>query len=342
MKKLSLLIASILFAYNSFSQTTNIVEQNGNVGIGINPLYKLHIQGNHGNSQLLLHSIGGHTEERMADLFLWASEPGLTYSGTGIGNNVINVSSAPYLKRINDKRGGSYIRLLDGEIRMNIIKNDGSDINTISILNSGFVGIGTKTPKAKLDVNGSILIPSGVNGGAYFKYSYTSKSTNSRSWIVANDFYHYGDFGIYQSINQTDDNLQNFIHNYRFYINRDGNVGIGTITTGTHKLAVEGTIGAREIKVEAAAWSDFVFEENYQLKDLEEVESYIKENKHLPDVPSEKEVLENGIQLGEMDAKLLQKIEELTLYVIEQNKTMKAQNKKIQTLNERINTLEVQ
>ncbi|WP_461639607.1 hypothetical protein [Labilibaculum euxinus] len=100
----------------------------------------------------------------------------------------------------------------------------------------------------------------------------------------------------------------------------DGKVGIGTTTTGTHKLAVNGTIGAREIKVEATGWSDFVFEDDYQLKNLEEVESYITKNNHLPDVPSEKEVLENGIQLGEMNAKLLQKIEELTLYLIKQNK----------------------
>ena len=96
------------------------------------------------------------------------------------------------------------------------------------------------------------------------------------------------------------------------------NVGIGTIETGTHKLAVDGTIGAREIKVEATGWSDFVFNKNYELKNLEEVENFIEENNHLPDIPSEKEVLENGIQLGEMDAKLLQKIEEL-IKVMEKN-----------------------
>lgn len=99
-----------------------------------------------------------------------------------------------------------------------------------------------------------------------------------------------------------------------------GKVGIGTTETGTHRLAVEGTIGAREIKVEADSWSDFVFDDNYKLKGLEEVESFINENNHLPDIPSENEVLKNGIQLGEMNAKLLQKIEELTLYMIEQNK----------------------
>lgn len=85
-------------------------------------------------------------------------------------------------------------------------------------------------------------------------------------------------------------------------------VGIGTTSIGSHKLAVHGTIGAREIKVEAGTWSDFVFDDNYKLKSLYEVESFIKENNHLPDIPSEKEVMKKGINLGEMDAKLLQKI----------------------------------
>tara|TARA_R110000796_G_scaffold250650_2_gene380107 strand:+ start:4294 stop:4599 length:306 start_codon:yes stop_codon:yes gene_type:complete len=85
-------------------------------------------------------------------------------------------------------------------------------------------------------------------------------------------------------------------------------------------LAVEGSIGAREIKVEVSAWSDFVFEKNYDLPTLKEVEQHINKKGHLKDIPSAQEVKENGIQLGEMNAKLLQKIEELTLYVIQLNK----------------------
>lgn len=99
-------------------------------------------------------------------------------------------------------------------------------------------------------------------------------------------------------------------------------VGIGTINTGSHKLAVEGTIGAREIKVESSGWSDFVFEKDYPLKSLYELEDFINKNKHLPDIPNESEVLENGIELGKMDAKLLQKLEELTLYIIQQQKAI--------------------
>nr|WP_319570994.1 hypothetical protein [uncultured Draconibacterium sp.] len=104
----------------------------------------------------------------------------------------------------------------------------------------------------------------------------------------------------------------------------NGNVGIGTTKTNGYKLAVDGIIGTREIVVNTDIWSDFVFNNDYKLKSLAEVEKFIEENKHLPDIPSEKEVKENGVQVGEMNAKLLQKIEELTLYMIDMNKEVKA------------------
>jgi len=99
-----------------------------------------------------------------------------------------------------------------------------------------------------------------------------------------------------------------------------GNLGIGTTTTGVYKLAVEGSIAAREIKVMASGWADFVFKKEYELPTLEDVEKHINEKGHLSNIPTEAEVLENGVALGEMNVKLLQKIEELTLYMIEQNK----------------------
>ncbi len=112
--------------------------------------------------------------------------------------------------------------------------------------------------------------------------------------------------------------------NTALYINTNNStVGIGTTSTGSHKLAVEGSIGAREVRVEPEGWSDFVFEDDYKLRTLEEVEVYLSVNKHLPEIPSAKEVTENGINLGDMNAKLLQKIEELTLYMIAMNKRMK-------------------
>ncbi|WP_299535739.1 hypothetical protein [Ulvibacterium sp.] len=110
-----------------------------------------------------------------------------------------------------------------------------------------------------------------------------------------------------------------------------GNVGIGTTTIGTWKLAVGGKIRAEEVNVETG-WADYVFTEGYDLPTLEEVEQHINEKGHLINIPSAAEVEANGIALGEMNKLLLEKIEELMLYTIEQQKT-------IQHLIDEINTL---
>ena len=100
-----------------------------------------------------------------------------------------------------------------------------------------------------------------------------------------------------------------------------GNVGIGTEDTKGYRFAVNGNMIAEEIVVKHYTnWPYFVFNKEYQLTSLEQIEDFIRKNNHLPNVPSEKEVQENGISLGKMDAILLQKIEELTLYILEQNK----------------------
>lgn len=107
-----------------------------------------------------------------------------------------------------------------------------------------------------------------------------------------------------------------------------GNVGIGT-TTPDSKLAVNGTIHSKEVKVDLTGWPDYVFKKEYNLTTLEEVEKHINEQGHLENIPSEEEVLKNGINLGEINAKLLQKIEEMTLYMIDQNKKLNNQEKEI-------------
>ncbi|MDW7692785.1 hypothetical protein R9C00_11375 [Flammeovirgaceae bacterium SG7u.111] len=115
----------------------------------------------------------------------------------------------------------------------------------------------------------------------------------------------------------------------RFTVANNGAVGIGTLTLEDYMLSVNGKIRAKQIKVETG-WSDFVFEEDYNLRSIKDVESFIKKNQHLPDIPSAKEVEENGVNLGEMDSKLLQKIEELTLYIIEQNKRIEKLERKLE------------
>lgn len=111
----------------------------------------------------------------------------------------------------------------------------------------------------------------------------------------------------------------------------NGNVGIGTINPNGWRLAVNGKIRAKEIKVETE-WADFVFYSDYKLPTLAEVEKHIKEKGHLKDIPSAVEVEKNGIHLGEMNSKLLQKIEELTLYTIQQQKEINTQKEKIENV----------
>ena len=108
-----------------------------------------------------------------------------------------------------------------------------------------------------------------------------------------------------------------------------GNLGIGTTDTKGYKLAVNGKIRAQEIKVEAANWPDYVFAKDYSLLSLKETESHIREKGHLPGIPSAEEAKANGIDLGKMNAKLLQKIEELTIYLIQQQKEIQLQNKEL-------------
>ena len=111
----------------------------------------------------------------------------------------------------------------------------------------------------------------------------------------------------------------------------NGNVGIGT-TSPTSKLAVNGDIRAKEIKVEATNWPDYVFEDGYVLRPLSEVDGFIKKNGHLPEIPKASEVETKGIALGEMNKLLLKKVEELTLYLIERDKELQRQRQVIDVL----------
>jgi hypothetical protein len=110
----------------------------------------------------------------------------------------------------------------------------------------------------------------------------------------------------------------------------DGSMGLGTASP-THKLTVNGAIRAKEIIVDTG-WADYVFSPDYRLAPLAEVEAHIKEKGHLPDVPSAKEVAERGVSIGESQALLLRKVEELTLHVIALSKADEEQKSKIRQL----------
>ena len=125
--------------------------------------------------------------------------------------------------------------------------------------------------------------------------------------------------------------------NQRMRIASNGNVGIGTANP-PYRLSVEGIIGARDIIVTSTPWSDNVFSPGYRLKPLSEVSAYIQQNHHLPDIPSEAEVKEKGVSVGEMQAKLLAKVEELTLHMIQQESENKELRQRIAQLETRATT----
>ncbi|MGA1826046.1 MAG: hypothetical protein ACMUIP_15430 [bacterium] len=179
------------------------------------------------------------------------------------------------------------------------------------------VGIGTTEPLRALDIKGSILLSTDYQTG--------------RGILWSND----GTYGFMQRWNSTGNlhiQSQYIANEALILLPEAGNVGIGT-TNPQSKLSVNGTITAKEVVVTQEGWADFVFEENYPLASLDEVESYIKENKHLPDMPSAKEIKQEGLAMADMMAKQMQKIEELTLYLIE----MKKENYKMK---DRIDALE--
>ena len=111
-------------------------------------------------------------------------------------------------------------------------------------------------------------------------------------------------------------------------LSRDGNIGVGTAIPDA-KLTVAGKIHSREVKVTVNAGADHVFKDDYPLPQLEKLEAFINENQHLPEIAPEKEMIENGVEVGEFQIKLLQKIEELTLYIINQQKEIKALKEKV-------------
>ncbi len=192
--------------------------------------------------------------------------------------------------------------------------NNYSKGNTFINPDGGNVGIGNYSPDDPLTVYGiSRFYPKRTGGGDARNLSINFSLTNP-------DFLN----NLYPVILATGGGNQPLILDA-------SRVGIGTSNPDS-KLAVNGTIHSKEVKVDMLGWSDFVFKKEYDLPTLQEVEKHIAEKGHLENIPTEKEVLENGINLGEMNAKLLQKIEELTLYSIQQNKKIEQQSKEIESL----------
>lgn len=141
-------------------------------------------------------------------------------------------------------------------------------------------------------------------------------------------------------LNVNNTNISSDAYGIRSEVYDDDVKAIGVVNriTGDDVFRVfgNGIVEAKEVLVSLDIWNDHVFYPTYDLMPLEKVESFVNENHHLPEVPSEKEVLENGVNVGEMEALLLKKVEELTLYIIEQNKQLKVQAEKIEALEEKL------
>ena len=114
---------------------------------------------------------------------------------------------------------------------------------------------------------------------------------------------------------------------------KDGAVSFGDVKASG--MIINGTIEAKEVKISSAPGADFVFSEDYSLRELKQVEDFIKEHKHLPEIPSAHEMATSGVNLAEMNKLLLQKIEELTLYIIKQDKERACEREKQERLEKR-------
>ncbi len=210
----------------------------------------------------------------------------------------------------------------------------------------GNVGIGTSSPDDLFDTKGAALF-----GPLTERLSLGSGSFGFNRRVANGQIFDSGQFA-YQmqhtgSSTQGNDYLAFQVYNpnsssvtpYALAINSTGNVGIGTPNPDA-KLAVNGTIHAKEIKVDLnVLGADYVFEKSYPLWPLSTVNKYISVNHHLPDMPSAKSMEKNGIDVSGMNMKLLQKVEELTLYLIEKDKNDKQQQAQINSLNRKLKVL---
>ncbi|MFQ6603190.1 hypothetical protein [Flavobacterium sp. C3NV] len=199
---------------------------------------------------------------------------------------------------------------------------------------AGNLGIGIANPSNDQGWS-RVLDVAGVN---HSKILATSANSVYKVGVFSHSSW-YGGGGL---IGTESNHSLHFITNYiaKMSILTNGNVGIGTINP-TNKLDVNGTIHSKEVKVDMNGWPDFVFKKEYNLPTLDEVEKHIAEKGHLENIPSEEEVLQNGINLGEMNAKLLQKIEEMTLYLIEMKKENESLKSNQVLLEKRIEKVEI-
>ena len=185
------------------------------------------------------------------------------------------------------------------------------DIQRLSITATGNIGIGTITPTAQFHTTGTVRLAGLTSDSTKTRVLVSDTSGNLfyRSAASISGRWQYANGVVYDSADA---------------------IAIGTSNPQGYKLAVNGTAIFTKVKVKTAGtWPDYVFQKGYRLPDLKELEAYLVKYRHLPGIASEAEVKQDGIDLGDDQAALLKKVEELTLYLIDQNKALTQQNQQL-------------
>jgi hypothetical protein len=300
------LILGLFVAQINFAQ--NHIESTGNVGIGIiAPSVPLDVMGT-----VKIQSSNNNYNENLRLL------PSLTgdYSCIALGAVAGNLGTG--IGQWN------LIRYPASNNYMFSLRYNSTDY--FNILSNGNIGIGDQNPQSKLVLKDSNQVLSFLTNqkltGVWPPVSEPLTMTIQSSGVAA------GNIAFATGNNEV------------MRIQAGGNIGIGT-TNPDAKLTVNGTIHSKEVKVDLnVPIPDYVFANDYKLRSLQEVENYVNQNSHLPEIPSAKEFEKNGMQLGEMNMALLKKVEELTLYAIEQQKNTEKLTKIIEEQNKRLEVLE--
>jgi len=307
----------------------DIYRQTGNVGIGTdNPQDKFQV--GEGFNKINMGFLSGDENSDCITSYLGFNAAKTTTgwifnsNGTHNGGAVIMASSSGQLNFIIKRNpngeaigGDDNCSGLISGTNDEIFDNSQIFERTKMVINPfGNVGIGTIAPAKTLDVSGTLRVG---DGGANFLDIWYDGAHNIIDANGADLLINY--YADKNCVIGPGSLTASGIFTAQQDAYFDANVGIGTTAVSGARLSVEGTIRARRVLVNNT-WADYVFETNYQLMSLADLEIYITTKKHLPNVPSAQDVEKNGVDLGEINKILLEKVEELTLYIITINKRM--------------------